>query len=174
MNEVRDLAQWFVREVLGRRWTQADYRGVHMKHASQVLKLGYALGDVKACIMAMIDFPEGFEAMPEGLELKYILTVTKGEPPYIEQFLAIPDPPPVYEIDAYDDWVKKYGSRAVGDGVWDGVYLPINQPYRLTEDDIAAILGESYAQVSLEERGRLLCARKVPLTLQRSGRSGLP
>lgn len=157
---VKDLAFWFVTEVLGRWWTQADYGGTHMSHASRLIKkYKYDPGDIKACIMAMVDETQEFQDVPDDFEFRYLITVLKGEPPYIEQFLAVPDPPPVYEISAYDMWVREYGKRAIEGNVWDGVYLPINQPYRWTEDDIALMLGEEYAQASLE---RIVPCRILP------------
>ena len=160
-NATLDLAFWFVTEVLGRQWTEADYGGTHMAHASKLLKMKYDPADIKACIMAIEDGMFDFEGLPPDFELKYLITIIKGEPPYIEQFLAIPEPPPIYEIRSYDNWVKTYGLRAIESGVWNGAYLPINQTHRLTEDDIALILGEQYAQKSLERVGECLTVSRT-------------
>jgi len=119
---VKDLAFWFVTEVLGRWWTRADYGGTHMSHASRLIKkFKYDPSDIKACVMAMVDDTFEFQDMPEDFEFRYLISVLKGEPPYIEQFLAIPDPPPVYEINAYDMWVRVCGHRAIEAGIWDGI-----------------------------------------------------
>lgn len=150
-NPVYNLAYWFVTEVMGRKWSRADFGGSHMAHASRLIKkLKYAQSDIMACVMAMVDGVFEFQDLPDGFEPRYLISILKGEPPYIEQFLAVPDPPPVYEIDAYDGWVDEHGRKAIEEGIWDGIYLPVNQPYRLTEDDIALILGEKCAQDSLE------------------------
>jgi hypothetical protein len=128
-----------------------------MAHASKLIKMmKYDPADIRACVMAIVDDTFDFEGIAPNLELKYLITILKGEPPYIEQFLAVPDPPPVYEIEAYDHWVRMHGKRAVEQGTWDGVYLPVNQPYRLVEQEIAVVLGEEYAQASLERVGKCL------------------
>lgn len=149
-NPIFDLAHWFVIEVIGRKWCTADFGGTHMAHASRLIKkFKYDPDDIKACVMAMMDGMFEFQDMPDDFEFRYLTSILKGEPPYIEQFLAVPNPPPVYQINSYDSWVKEYGCKAIEEGIWDGIYLPINQPHRLTEDDIALILGEQCAQASL-------------------------
>lgn len=162
-NEVLDLAYWFVKNVLGREWTQADYGGTHMAHASKLIKMKYDPVDIRACVMAMVDDTFEFEGIAPNLELKYLITILKGEPPYIEQFLRVPDPPAIYEIESYDHWVRMHGKKAIEQGAWDGIYLPVNQPYRLTENEIAYILGEEYAQLSLEGVGKCLISPMLPL-----------
>ena len=169
-NEVSDLAYWFVKNVIGREWTQADYGGTHMAHAKRLIKeMKYNPADIRACIMAIVDGTFEFEGIAPNLEFRYLITILKGEPPYIEQFLAVPNPPPVYEIEVYDHWVRMHGQKAVEDGVWDGVYLPINQPYRLTEYEIAYILGEHYAQLSLERVGKLCLTSPILLPKEPPG-----
>lgn len=165
------LAHFFVTEVLCRGWTTADFGGTHMAHAKKLLKMGYKLNDLRACIMSLVDGMFDFEDVPDDFEFKYMSSILKGEPPYIEQFLAIPSPPPVYEVNTYDAWVVLYGKRAIAEGKWDGIYWPMNQPYRLTDDDIALILGEEFTQRALEEIGRIcLCTPLwTPLRSKRSG-----
>lgn len=165
-----DLAYWFITEIIGRDWVAADRMGVHVTHASKLLKMGYDIQDIQACVMNMVegtfdfDAPDGFLERP----MRYLSVVTQGEPPYIEQFLRPPDPPAVYEIAAYDEWIRRHGKKAIECGAWDGIYWPINQPHRLTEDDIALILGEEHAQRSLERVGG---CRTSPILHQR-GQSG--
>jgi hypothetical protein len=127
-NPIRDLAVFFIKQILGRSVTPADFRGRHMKASSKLLKeMGYQPGDVRAALEALharrfTDFGYDSERqLPgklEGMEILYAW----GEPPLIERFLATPPPPEIYSND-YDRWVEQYGARAIERGEWDGIYL---------------------------------------------------
>jgi len=139
------LAQWFIREILGRNWTKADWHGSHKSHASKLLKM-YSLEDIRGCIQTLCKDPERF-GYP-GFKLQYMVTILKGEPPYIEQFIAVPDPPPVFEIHNYDDWVLRHGAKAIAQGKWNGIYTPIDEPHRFNYTAIMLMFGEEYADRS--------------------------
>ncbi len=122
----QELAYRFVTEVLARAWTPADYRGRHMKAASNILKMGYDYDSVVAALLALRDkdyVAFGLESerdLPRevsGMEVLYAW----GEPPLIERFLTPPARPPVYSWD-YDVWVQRWGAVAIRRGDWDGVY----------------------------------------------------
>lgn len=134
-NKTLDLAQYFVREIIDRHWTPADYGGTHMAHAKKLLKM-YSLEDIKGCLKAVKETPERFN-LPKGFRPQYLTSLLKFEPPLIEQFLKVPDPPPIYQIRTYDKWVLEYGKKAIEQGVWDGVYPCADEPYRLTAQEIA-------------------------------------
>lgn len=160
-NDTLDLARWFVTQVLGRSWTRADYGGSHMAHAKKVLK-GYSIEDIKGCVLAVRDNPAQF-GFPASFEWRYLSTVLKGEPPLIEQYLTPPDPPPVWSAE-YDQWVIEYGKKAFELEIWDGIYLPINEPGRLTYEQIKRCVGVWRAKYSLEERSRRCQQEQRPIT----------
>lgn len=147
-NQTKELAQWFVKEICNRPWTPADWGGAHMAHAKKLLKL-YTMEDIRGCAVALHEGDMEFEGWQDGWDLNYLTTLLKGEPPFIEQYLTPPDPPAVYMITAYDEWVRTYGRRAMERDIWGGVYQPINEPHRLDDHEIALLLGEEAAQASL-------------------------
>ena len=150
VSETRKLAQWFVNAILRRPWTRADFHGVHMKHAKSILALGYKIEEIQACALAMVKNPDRFDGWNPGWKLQYLSTLLRGEPPYLEQWITPPPPPPIYESKSFDEWVMNYGKKAVELGQWDGIYGPINEPYRLNEEALRIILGSEYVQKSLE------------------------
>lgn len=155
MNDTTRLARWFVATILKRHWTRADWGGTVMAHAKKLLKLGYGLNEIQGCALALVKNPDMFEGWTGEWPLQYMVTILKGEPPYIEQWLRPPDPPPIYEIHRYDDWVMVYGKKAVEMGLWDGIYLPINEPYRLNDKALEIILGDEAIQAALKAKERL-------------------
>lgn len=155
MSDTKKLAQWFVIVILKRPWTKADWGGTHMAHAKKLLGMGYKLDEIQSCALAMVKNPGRLEGWNQEWKLQYLTTLLRGEPPYIEQWLRPPDPPPVYEIHRYDDWVMVYGKKAIEKGLWDGIYLPINEPHRLNDNAIEIILGGDAVQVALRVKERL-------------------
>lgn len=103
-NQTLALAQWFVTEYLGRAWTPADYSGSHMKHASILLK-HYRLLDVTGCLSAI-----RLGLMEWSFSIDYLASLTKGEPPLMERWLALKaTPPPVWNIHRYNQWARLTG-----------------------------------------------------------------
>ena len=126
-----------------------------MAHAKKLLGMGYKLDEIQSCALAMVKNPGRLEGWNQEWKLQYLSTLLRGEPPYIEQWLRPPDPPPVYEIHRYDDWVMVYGKKAIEKGLWDGIYLPINEPHRLNDNAIGIVLGGDAVQVALRVKERL-------------------
>lgn len=157
-NNTLDLARWFVTKILGRGWTPADWGGSHMAHAKKVLQ-HYDIEDIKGCVLAVKEDPSRF-GFPDTFEWQYLITALKGEPPLIEQYLTPPEPPPVYSAE-YDGWVLRYGRKAFEMGLWDGIYYPINDPGRLTFNQVKSCLGEWRAKASLR---RKLCQQQQPIS----------
>lgn len=135
-NSTQHLAQWFVSNVLKR---DIDFRfdRQHLKAAKELVNPGKGvepldLDVVKWCIEELLKGEFGFTGAVQSL---YV--VTWGNPPYYKQMLErVKYIPPPYEIRAYDDWVVKYGRKAIDLESWDGVYLgyshPLERPFRLT------------------------------------------
>lgn len=98
------LAQWFVTEYLGREWKAADFRGSHMAHAAQQLKT-YSMPDIVGCLTAV-----KVGMLPWPFAVEYLATITKGEPPLIEQWLSLKEnPPPIWNRAAYNQWARMTG-----------------------------------------------------------------
>lgn len=95
-SDTQRLAQHFVTGYIGRGWTNADYRGMHMGHARKILDLGYTYDQVVACLEALAqgDLTGGVPWVQYTTEGKFrqtgwvtLLCVLWGEPPAIERFL---------------------------------------------------------------------------------------
>jgi len=141
MNDTVKLAQWFVVAILRRHWTRADWHGVHMVHAKRLLELGYGLDEIQGCALAMVKNPGRFNGWNPEWKLQYLSTLLRGEPPYLEQWLRPPEPPPIYECVRYDNWVMNWGKKAIRLGLWDGDYPCVDEPYRLSSEALRIILG---------------------------------
>lgn len=125
-NQTLDLARHFVIEFLGRRWTPADYKGMHMKSASRLLKMGYDYDAIISALMALKErdyaqFGYSRDELPSNIRTIGILWAW-GEPPLIERFLQ-PDPMPEIYSEDFDKWVRRWGKIAIERGDWNGVYL---------------------------------------------------
>lgn len=126
-NPTLRVARYFVTEVIGRRWTRADFRSRHMKAAKVLLKeMGYEEDAIIAALDALRnrryeEFNYTHDELPDpplsGMEILWAW----GEPPLIERFVSPPDMPPVYSND-YDPWVRRWGKVALDRGDWDGIY----------------------------------------------------
>ena len=110
-----------------------------MAHAKKLLRL-YKLEEIQGCCLALVKQPERFDGWEHGWELKYMVTILKGEPPYITQWITPPSPPPIYEVRAYDLWVQNWGKKAIRLGLWDGNYPCVDEPYRLSAEALQIIL----------------------------------
>jgi hypothetical protein len=126
VNPVRDLCTFFIREILDRKMSPADYRGRHMRTASRLLKeMKYDMDAVVAALVALKErdfaqFQYDSDKLPktiEGMEVLYLF----GEPPLIERFISPPPIPPVYSQD-YSAWVQRWGRTAIEREEWDGIY----------------------------------------------------
>ena len=151
-NPVKDLALFFIRDIIGRRVTPADFRGRHMRAASILIKMGYNVDDLEAALVALKtrDYAAfGYDSESElpsqlgGMELLW----SWGEPPLIERFLTPPDPPPVYSW-SYDRWVEKWGRRAIEIGMWDGIY--VKQDPESCRDWLVGAVGDESFEKSVE------------------------
>lgn len=163
MSDTKKLAQWFVIVILKRPWTKADWGGTVIAHAKKLLGMGYKLDEIQSCALAMVKNPGRLEGWNQEWKLQYLTTLLRGEPPYIEQWLRPPDPPPVYEGHNYDLWIQNWGRKAIRLGQWDGLYLPVNDEHRLGEEALRIILGDEYVQKSLDaklKQGRARLARQ--------------
>lgn len=149
------LAQWFVLAILRRHWVQADFGGSHMAHAKRLLGMGYKLDEIQGCCLGMVKNPDVFEGWSGEWPLKFMTTILKGEPPYIEQWLTPPAPPPIYETKAYDTWVISWGAKAVRLGLWDGLYLCVDELHRLSSKALTIIMGKELATASLRVKESL-------------------
>lgn len=141
ISDIHKLAQWFVSAILRRPWTRADWHGVHVVHVKKLLGLGYKIEEIQACALAMVKNPDRFDGWNPGWKLQFLSTLLRGEPPYIEQWITPPSPPPVYEVRAYDLWVQNWGKKAIRLGLWDGNYPCVDEPYRLSAKALTIILG---------------------------------
>jgi len=111
-NKTQVLAHWFVTEVIGRPWTNDDYRSMHMRHAADLLK-DYSLEDIQGCLKAMVD--ELLGELPFGI--KSLTAIRGGEPPWISRWFEYKkDPPPIYEVDNYKDWKRRTDAAAQENG----------------------------------------------------------
>jgi hypothetical protein len=144
--------KFFVREILGRSLTPADYRSRHMTAAKTLLKtMKYDYNDVVGALYSLRDKEAshfGYESpaqLPDRLEGMEIL-YRWGEPPLIERWLTPPPPPPVYSCD-YDKWVQSWGKRAIARKVWDGLYL--HQDPRVVEVWLRPAIGAARFEESL-------------------------
>lgn len=105
-SDTEKLARFFVTEILGREWTPADYRGMHMKHAKTLLK-DYDLIDLVRCLCTLRDGVLG-EWMAEAQDM---LVVVRGEPPLINEWTRYKAvPPPVWQErpTEYWQWITRY------------------------------------------------------------------
>lgn len=162
MNDTTRLARWFVSAILRRPWARADWGGTVMSHAKKLLGLGYKVEEIQACALSMVKNPSRFDGWRSDWKLQYLSTLLKGEPPYLEQWLAPPPPPPIYEIKSFDTWVQTDGLRAIRLNLWDGIYPVVDEPHRLSAKALTIILGEKLTAASLIARARLCPARKRP------------
>lgn len=155
MNDIMKLAQWFVIAIRKRHWKRADFGGTHMAHAKRLLEMGYKIEEIQGCCFALVRNPDQFDGWGQGWELKYMVTILKGEPPFVEQWLRPPEPPAIYEAHNYDLWVQNWGKKAIRLGMWDGIYACVDEPYRLSAGALRIILGDDDAvQKSLEAKRR--------------------
>ena len=125
-SQTLELAQYFVCEFIGRRWTRVDYSSRHMKAASKLLKMGYSYDALVSALMAIKErdyaqFGYDHDDLPENVQGMEVLWYW-GEPPLIERFLQ-PDPMPEIYSEDYDGWVRRWGRQAIERGDWNGIYL---------------------------------------------------
>ena len=161
MNDTTRLARWFVSAILRRPWARADWGGTVMSHSKRLLKLGYKVEEIQACALAMAKNPDRFDGWGSDWKLQYLSTLLKGEPPYLEQWLTPPSPPPIYESRAYDTWVQTDGLRAIRLGLWDGIYPVVDELHRLSAEALRIILGDELVQKSLTRKAELCSGVRV-------------
>lgn len=113
-NETIKLARHFVKHYLDRYWTKADYGGMQMAHAKQVLAAGYTYDQVVECLERLKrgDLTDGVPWKVASKRFGFkspwwtVRIVLKGEPPYIEQQ---PSSPPAYNTSEWRTWHEKNG-----------------------------------------------------------------
>lgn len=118
ISEPHRLAMHFVKEYLQRKWTNADWGGMHVKHAKQVLGLGYTVEDVTVCLerLSRGDLTSGvpWPAYTEYQNFKRrgwftLLCVLWGEPPAIERK---PEKPGAWSPEDFRNWHEKRHAEA--------------------------------------------------------------
>jgi len=149
---VQELTVFFVKDIMRRSMTPADWRGRHAKAAKRLLtEMKYDRRDVMGALYSLRDREYshfGFESesqLPnniQGMEILYLW----GEPPLIERWLTPPEAPPVYSCD-YDKWVQKWGKRAIQRKLWDGIYLRQNP--QLVEEWLKPVVGDEKYRMSV-------------------------
>ena len=146
LSDAHKLSFFFIKEVLGRDITPADYRGRHVKAASTILKMGYGYESVAQALLALRDGDPTAFRFESSRELPRIITIEMlwcwGEPPLIERFMAPPERPPVYSCD-YDTWVQRWGKVAIERGEWDGIYRRRDPE---TVGWLKDVIGDSYEE----------------------------
>jgi hypothetical protein len=115
------LAVFFVTHVIGRKWTNTDFRGQHIKRASELLKR-YAFNDIVGALLALRDGVIEFSKTPPLMDLSII---EKLEPPLLERWLEYKntEPPSWLEAD-HQRWEELVHADYLGKWVATGVPLP--------------------------------------------------
>jgi len=175
INEVAELAFWFVRTFLNRSF---DHRadGRELKEAKQLLnpmqKRGfpkvqpYTIEEVKEALFALRDgttvvthykpFEEWHYQGRSIDTLGILFWKTPDKRIFIDALLEPPEPPQSYEFAEYAEWVKKYGKRALERSTWNGVFLwsTMEEPYnceRMSFAELVDIVGEDLAMQALQK-----------------------
>ncbi len=103
-DQTKKLAMFFVRNILGREWITADFRGPVMKHAKSLLE-HYDADTIAGCLEAIRDGIIG----DGSFEIKYMSAIeSTGEPPFIAQWQAYCETEPaVYMTQTHIEWLER-------------------------------------------------------------------
>lgn len=158
-NLAAELATWYVETFFGRpvdirfdkQYFAQAKRFVNPDPDPETgeIPIKFDMEDIKSCFIALRDgtFPglnRRFDTIPFSI-------LTWGDPPYLLQWVVIPQIPYIYENLAYNTWVRKYGRKAIDQHKWDGIYRgwsitnPPESETVIPYEELESIVGEEKA-----------------------------
>ena len=115
------LAKWFVVHIIGREWTEQDFRGQHLKRASELLKR-YAFNDIVGALKA---FKDGVLNTTMVYDLTDLSVIEKLEPPLLEQWQDYKSSEPPFWLEAdHKLWKELTSADYLAEWSKDGVPMP--------------------------------------------------
>lgn len=166
-----EVALWFVEEYRGEKWNYLEH-AKQMAIAKSMMAGGkdpggrdiqaFTVDEIKECVLALENGCHLTDGVPisESPQHKWmsdrrgITTLYHVKGFIFRYYNEIPDPPPVWESDEYDEWVRQWGGRAFKAQKF-LVYRGWNQrgPYKsgIHPDELTVLFGELFTKLSIDE-----------------------
>jgi hypothetical protein len=189
-NASRDLATDYCNAILD-RGIDFDADLWLIKQATAVLKACKEIGATRSDVMLLLielvngqsDMtgfvpweqwakPRGLSSKPSLNNLLYVHPQGRQDACLLQAALELPDPPPMFDLHGWSEWVARYGKRALAKGIWDGIfpYPPWRSPSEceMTPTRLTELVGEELTSLSVsrmvELESRLRNEQKLRFT----------